>query len=76
MRSFSPAVAIYPSLDTDELARGKGFKDGFRQLVRPFGEKVAGKVVVRDSVGSSRAWDDFGIRFTNLGGTLVSKAAL
>ncbi len=67
VRSFSPAVAIYASPDTDELAKGKGFKHGFRELVRPFGERVLGKVVVRDSVGSSRAWEDFGVRFTNLG---------
>ncbi|KAF7507815.1 hypothetical protein GJ744_010116 [Endocarpon pusillum] len=67
VRSFSPAVAIYASPDTDEIARSKGFKNGFREMVRPFGERVTGKVVVRDSVGSSRAWDDFGVRFTNLG---------
>jgi trafficking protein particle complex subunit 8 len=67
VRSFSPAVAIYASTDTEELARGKGFQNGFRELVRPFGETVVGKVVVRDSIGSSRAWDDFGVRFTNLG---------
>jgi len=67
VRSFSPAVAIYASADTEELARGKGFKNGFRELVRPFGETVVGKVVVRDGIGSSRAWDDFGVRFTNLG---------
>ena len=67
VRSFSPTVAIYASPDTDELARGKGFRGGFRELVRPFGERVTGKVVVRDSVGSSRAWDDFGVRFTKLG---------
>ena len=26
-----------------------------------------GKVVVRDSIGASRAWDDFGVRFVELG---------
>lgn len=67
VRSFSPAVAILSSPDTDELVRGKGFSNGFRDLVRPFGEQVTGKVVVRDSVGSSRAWDDFGVRFMDLG---------
>ena len=44
-RSFAPAVAIYASPDTDELARGKSFRYGFRDLVRPSGEKVTGKVV-------------------------------
>ena len=36
-------------------------------MVRPFGERVSGKVVVRDSVGASRAWDDFGISLLDLG---------
>jgi hypothetical protein len=67
IRAFSPAVAIYASPDTDDLARRKGFKNGFRQLIRPFGERVMGKVVVRDSAGASRAWDDFGVRFVELG---------
>jgi tetratricopeptide (TPR) repeat protein len=51
----------------DELAHRKGLKGGFTQLVRPFGDRVAGKVVVRDSTGASRAWDDFGVHFTDLG---------
>ena len=67
IRAFSPTVAIYASPDTDDLARRMGFKDGFRQIIRPFGERVMGKVVVRDSAGASRAWDDFGVRFVELG---------
>ena len=67
IRAFSPTVAIYASPDTDDLARRKGFKNGFRQIIRPFGERVMGKVVVRDSTGASRAWDDFGVRFVELG---------
>jgi trafficking protein particle complex subunit 8 len=60
-------VAIFASPDTDDLAKRKGFKNGFRQIVRPFGERVMGKMVVRDSGGASRAWDDFGVRFVELG---------
>lgn len=66
IRAFSPAVAIHASDDTDELARNKGFKGGFCELVRPFGETIPGKVVVRDSVGSSRAWEDYGVYFVDL----------
>lgn len=67
VRSFSPVIGVYASLDTDELVRQKGFKNGFCELIRPFGENVPGKLVVRDSVGSSRGWEDFGVRFVDLG---------
>lgn len=67
VRAFSPSVAVYVSPETDELVRRKGIKNGFLHLVRPFGERISGKVVVRDSTGASRAWEDFGIRFTHLG---------
>lgn len=67
-RSFSPTIAVYPSEDTDELVRNKGFKGGFVELIRPFGETVPGKVVIRDSVGASRAWEDYGVRFVDLKG--------
>ncbi|KAJ5677947.1 uncharacterized protein N7477_003580 [Penicillium maclennaniae] len=66
IRAFSPTVAVHASDDTEELIRNKGFKGGFCELVRPFGETVQGKVVIRDSVGSSRAWEDFGVRFVDL----------
>jgi hypothetical protein len=46
--------------------RQKGFKDGFWELIRPFGENVPGKLVIRDSVGSSRGWEDYGVRFVDL----------
>jgi trafficking protein particle complex subunit 8 len=67
VRAFSPVVAIYASEDTNELARRKGFQQGFAQMVKPFGERITGKVVVRDSVGASRAWDDFGVYLLDLG---------
>ncbi|KAJ5760549.1 hypothetical protein N7520_007705 [Penicillium odoratum] len=68
IRAFSPTVAIHASDDTDELVRNKGFKGGFWELVRPFGDTVSGKVVIRDSIGSSRAWEDYGVRFVDLNG--------
>ncbi|CAG8235377.1 unnamed protein product [Penicillium salamii] len=68
IRSFSPTVAVHASEDTDDLVRNKGFKGGFWELIRPFGETVPGKVVIRDSIGSSRAWEDYGVRFVDFKG--------
>ena len=67
VRAFSPSVAVYASEEADNLARAKGIQAGFVGIIRPYGERVSGKVVVRDSVGASRAWDDFGIHFQDLG---------
>ena len=44
--------------------------------MRPFGEHVAGKIVVRDSVGASRAWEDFGVKFRDLGEIVESAHAV
>ena len=60
--SFAPRVSVYASMDTEEFIQGKGFTGGFRDLLRSYGERITGKVVVRDSVGASKAWEDFGIR--------------
>lgn len=65
VRSYAPRVAVYASTDTEEFVRGKGFKDGLYDLLRPYGERLQGKVIIRDSIGSSKAWDDFGIRFVD-----------
>lgn len=61
--SFAPRVAVYTSADTADFVKLKGFNGGLRGLLRPFGERIQGKVVVRDSIGASRAWYDFGVRF-------------
>lgn len=60
--SFAPRVSVYASLDTEEFVQGKGFTGGFRELLQPFGEHIPGKVVARDSIGASKAWEDFSIR--------------
>lgn len=74
VRSFSPVVGVFASPETDDLARGKGFKDGLVSLIQPFGERITGKVVVRDSVGASRSWEDFGIRFLDLKSVVQEQA--
>ena len=63
VRSFAPRVAVFSSTDTEDFIREKGFKDGLYSLLRPYGERLHGKVVIRDSVGGSKGWDDFGIKF-------------
>ncbi len=68
LRSFVPHVAVHASQDTDDLAKEKGIVGGFKDLLRPFGDLVQGKVVVRDSAGASRGWDNYGIRFVELRG--------
>lgn len=67
LKSFVPHVAVYGSGDVDELVRDKGFGGGLWELLRPFGECVQGRVSVRDSVGGSRSWDDFSVRFVRFG---------
>ncbi|EKG13403.1 hypothetical protein MPH_09429 [Macrophomina phaseolina MS6] len=66
LRSFVPHIGIVPSPDTEDICREKGFAGGFLELIRPYGDLVQGKVTIRDSVGASRSWDDFGVRFTGL----------
>jgi trafficking protein particle complex subunit 8 len=67
LQGYVPHIAIHTSADTDELTRDKGFTQGLWQLLRPFGERVQGKVTIRDSNGASRVCDDFTVRFVQLG---------
>ncbi|MCJ1249778.1 hypothetical protein MMC30_007004 [Trapelia coarctata] len=67
LEAFLPRVAVYASADTEELVRLKGIYGGFRGLLRPFGESIPGNVVIRDSVGASKSWNNFGIHFTEFG---------
>lgn len=73
LRSFAPRVAVYASPDTEDLVRNKGFENGLCSLLRPYGERLHGKVIIRDSVGGSRGWDDFSIRLYDL--QLLQKAS-
>ncbi|KAL2266928.1 hypothetical protein VTJ83DRAFT_4205 [Remersonia thermophila] len=67
LRSFVPHVAVHASDDADGLARDKGFSGGLWELLRPFGERVQGRIVVRDSNGAARSWDGFAVRFVRFG---------
>ena len=64
-QAFVPHIGVHASEDTDALARDKGFTS-FKDLIRPFGEKVQGRVTVRDSQGVSLTFEDFGIRIRGL----------
>lgn len=70
LRAFVPHVTICSSEDTDAMMSDKGFKDGLWELLRPFGERIQGRVSIRDSTGISRPVDDFSIRFTQLGSNI------
>lgn len=67
LNAFVPHISICASPETDALVREKGLDRGLWELLRPFGERVPGKVTIRDSNGSSRSWEDFSVRFTQFG---------
>ncbi|KAK6220903.1 hypothetical protein LQW54_001823 [Pestalotiopsis sp. IQ-011] len=67
VHAFAPHVAVYASDDTEQLLKEKGFDRGLWQLLRPFGERVQGKVIIRDSNGASRTYEDYSIHFRRFG---------
>ena len=67
LQAFVPHIAVHTSADTHELIQDKGFDGGLWELLRPFGERVQGKVNVRDSISSGKTYDDFAVRFVQLG---------
>ncbi|KAI1818386.1 ER-golgi trafficking TRAPP I complex 85 kDa subunit-domain-containing protein [Poronia punctata] len=71
LHAFVPHVAIYTSEDTDSLLKEKGFDRGLWELLRPFGERIQGKVIIRDSNGSSKAYDDYSLHFVPFGQGIV-----
>ncbi|MCJ1479842.1 hypothetical protein MMC13_008528 [Lambiella insularis] len=64
---FLPRVAIFASADTEELVRLKGIYGGLCGLLKPFGENIPGSVVIRDSIGASKSWNNFGVHFIEFG---------
>lgn len=67
LRAFVPHVGIHASADVDALVADKGFRGGLWEVLRPFGERVMGKVTVRDSNGGAKTWEDFAVRFVRFG---------
>ncbi|KAK5165225.1 uncharacterized protein LTR77_009323 [Saxophila tyrrhenica] len=75
VRAFSPHVSVLASQDTEELIRHKGIHGGLLELLRPFGERVPGKVTIRDSSGASRSYEDYAVRFVGVKDGLESSRA-
>ncbi|KAI1332383.1 ER-golgi trafficking TRAPP I complex 85 kDa subunit-domain-containing protein [Xylariaceae sp. FL0255] len=71
LHAFVPHVAVYTSDDTDDLLREKGFEKGLWELLRPYGERVQGKVIIRDSNGASRTFEDYSLQFIPFGEGVV-----
>ncbi|KAI0022494.1 ER-golgi trafficking TRAPP I complex 85 kDa subunit-domain-containing protein [Xylariomycetidae sp. FL0641] len=71
LKAFVPHVAVHSSEDTDVLLKEKGFENGLWELLRPFGEQVHGKVMIRDSNGAGRTYEDYSIHFTRLGESIA-----
>lgn len=67
LQAFVPHIAVHTSSDTKELVKDKGFDGGLWELLRPFGERIQGKVTVRDSIGAGKTWEDFAVRFVQMG---------
>jgi hypothetical protein len=67
MQAFVPHIAVHTSDDTHQMIKDKGIEGGLWELLRPFGERVHGKVTIRDSVGAGKSYDDFAVRFVQLG---------
>ena len=63
LQSFFPRVLVLASNDTEELVRLKGIYGGLHGLLRPFGERVVGNIITRDSVGASKSLSNFGVHF-------------
>src|SRR5690606_27162720 len=64
-QAFVPHIAVHASEDTNQLAKDKGFAD-VRDLLRPYGERVHGRVTARDSQGLNNTFEDFGIRIMGM----------
>ena len=63
LESFFPRVFVFASIDTEELIRLKGVYGGLTGLLRPFGERMQGTVVTRDSTGLNKSLSGFGVHF-------------
>jgi hypothetical protein len=75
LQAFVPHIAVHTSIDTQDLVKDKGFDGGLWEILRPYGEQVQGKVTVRDSIGAGRTWEDFAVRFVQLGDGLEAPEA-
>src|SRR5271154_504288 len=64
-QAFGPTIAVVASRDVEELARVKGFPGGLVEMLRPFGDVVAGKVNIRDSQALTVSVEDFSVKYVD-----------
>ncbi|KAG9298934.1 hypothetical protein G9A89_015956 [Geosiphon pyriformis] len=64
-RVLSPRVAVVSSADADAVCRTSNFPT-FLDLIKPFGERIEGKVTVRDSQNLPNPIEGFAVRFADL----------
>lgn len=76
LTAFVPHISIQASPGVEELLRNKGFQHGLWELIRPFGERIQGKVSIRDSNGVSKLAENFAVRFTQFGANVQPPDAL
>lgn len=74
IQGFVPHVAVHTSSDVHELVKDKGLANGLWELLRPYGERIPGKVTVRDSSGHGKTYEDFAIRFVQFGAGSASSS--
>lgn len=63
VQAFGPTVAVVATRECEDLVRSKGLAGGLFELLRPFGDAVAGKVNIRDSQALTLPVDDFTVKF-------------
>lgn len=61
-RAFAPHISVTASQDAQELCNDMGF-ESLAELLKPLGDKIPGRVTVRDSQAVSMSFEDFAVRF-------------
>ncbi|RHZ88010.1 hypothetical protein Glove_26g15 [Diversispora epigaea] len=64
-RVLSPRIAVISSQDADQVCQVNNFPD-FLTLIKPFGERIEGRVTAMDSQGLKIPIENFTVRFANL----------
>ncbi|CAG8579158.1 12018_t:CDS:10 [Diversispora eburnea] len=64
-RVLSPKIAVISSQDADQVCQVNNFPD-FLTLIKPFGERIEGRVTAMDSQGLKIPIENFTVRFANL----------
>jgi len=63
-QAFGPTIAVVASRECEEMIREKGYS-GLLDILRPFGDRIEGKVIIRDSQAMSNSVEDFSVKFVD-----------